>query len=158
MYLTFKINIYDYRLHVNIFDTDKKQFTIPESVISRPPAPSVTSYTQTSDLVFHYDSSPFAFWICRRSDPSSPPLFDTRIASLPQTPIPPSSDDKSTALDGFALVFEDQYLQVMLLLIRLIDPVLTLILDVANFGSSPWDKHIWSWRSFIQQRIQTWNW
>ncbi|KIM86518.1 glycoside hydrolase family 31 protein [Piloderma croceum F 1598] len=98
------------RLHVNIFDTDNKQFTIPESVIARPPAPS-TSHTKTSDLVFHYDSSPFAFWISRRSEPHAAPLFDTRIASLPQTPIPPSSDDNRTALDGFPLVFEDQYLQ-----------------------------------------------
>lgn len=111
---------YDHRLHVNIFDTDNKQFTIPDSVIARPPTPS-TSHTKTSDLVFHYDSSPFAFWISRRSDPHAAPLFDTRIASLPQTPIPPSSDDNRTALDGFPLVFEDQYLQVTLLIIHLVE-------------------------------------
>lgn len=101
------------RLHVNIFDTDDKQFTIPESVIARPAAP-LTSFTRTSDLVFNYDSSPFAFWISRRSDPHAAPLFDTRLTSLPQTPIPSSSSDQSTALDGFPLVFEDQYLQVSL--------------------------------------------
>ena len=100
-----------HRLHVNIFDTENKQFTIPESVITRPPAPSA-SHTETSDLVFNYDPSPFAFWITRRSDLQGSPLFDTRIASLPKTPIPSSSNDASTALDGFPLVFEDQYLQV----------------------------------------------
>ncbi|KZT68499.1 glycoside hydrolase family 31 protein [Daedalea quercina L-15889] len=99
------------RLRVNIFDTAKSQFTIPPSVISLPPAPT-EDYTQTSDLVFNYESSPFAFWITRRSEPDTLPLFDTRISSLPPTPIPPlNSSDPSTALDGFPLVFEDQYLQ-----------------------------------------------
>ena len=119
MSVTFHYDLlsHDHRLHVNIFDTDNKQFTIPESVIARPPAPS-TSHTKTSDLIFHYDSSPFAFWISRRSEPHAAPLFDTRIASLPQTPIPPSSNDNRTALDGFSLVFEDQYLQVTLIFIH----------------------------------------
>ena len=99
------------RLHVNIFDTRKTQFRIPESVIARPPLPS-HSFEKQSDLVFNYDPSPFAFWITRRSHPKSEPLFDTRIASLPQTPIPPIiSTDNRTPLDGFPLVFEDQYLQ-----------------------------------------------
>ncbi|KAI0323154.1 hypothetical protein GY45DRAFT_1235712, partial [Cubamyces sp. BRFM 1775] len=62
--------------------------------------------------VFNYESSPFAFWITRRSEPDAQPLFDTRASSLPPTPIPPViPDDNSTALDGFPLVFEDQYLQ-----------------------------------------------
>ena len=104
----------EHRLHVNIFDTDNRQFIIPESVIARPTPPSA-SHSKTSDLVFNYDSSPFAFWITRRSDPHATPLFDTRITSLPQTPIPPISADNSTALDGFPLVFEDQYLQVILI-------------------------------------------
>ena len=40
------------------------------------------------------------------------PLFDTRISSLPATPVPPViPTDNTTALDGFPLVFEDQYLQ-----------------------------------------------
>ncbi|KAH9836846.1 glycosyl hydrolases family 31-domain-containing protein [Rhodofomes roseus] len=99
------------RLRVNIFDTAKSQFTIPSSIISVPPEPT-ESFTQTSDLVFNYDSSPFAFWITRRSEPDALPLFDTRLSSLPPTPIPPlNASDSSTALDGFPLVFEDQYLQ-----------------------------------------------
>ncbi|KAF8965499.1 glycosyl hydrolases family 31-domain-containing protein [Flammula alnicola] len=99
------------RLHVNIFDTANKQYTIPQSVVERPPAPT-TSFKSTSDLVFNYESSPFAFWITRRSQPHATPLFDTRIASFPKTPIAPViASDNSTALDGFPLVFEDQYLQ-----------------------------------------------
>lgn len=69
--------------------------------------------TNSSDLVFNYEPSPFAFWITRRSSPDALPLFDTRLSSLPSTPIPPViTDDNTTALDGFSLVFEDQYLQV----------------------------------------------
>lgn len=74
---------------------------------------SSTTSSSSSDLVFNYDPSPFAFWITRRSEPSAAPLFDTRASSLPPTPIPPViSTDSSTALDGFPLVFEDQYLQI----------------------------------------------
>ncbi|KAK7045115.1 glycoside hydrolase family 31 protein [Favolaschia claudopus] len=99
------------RLHVNLFDTANSQFTVPDSVISLPGASSSSS-ANTSDLIFNYEASPFEFWITRRSDPDAFPLFDTRKASLPATPIPPvMKDDASTALDGFALVFEDQYLQ-----------------------------------------------
>ncbi|TFK33736.1 glycosyl hydrolases family 31-domain-containing protein [Crucibulum laeve] len=99
------------RLHVNIFDTADKQFTIPESVVERP-APPTASFTQNSDLVFNFENSPFAFWITRRSEPKATPLFDTRITSLPKAPIGPIiATDNSTALDGFPLVFEDQYLQ-----------------------------------------------
>ncbi|KAG1879989.1 glycoside hydrolase family 31 protein [Suillus subluteus] len=99
-------------LHVKIYDTANQQFTIPESVIERPAAPT-TSYTSNSDLVFNFDAAPFAFWITRRSDPDAMPLFDTRTSSLPPTPIPPfNASDPSTAFDGFPLVFEDQYLQV----------------------------------------------
>ncbi|KAG0697210.1 glycoside hydrolase family 31 protein [Suillus ampliporus] len=99
-------------LHVEIYDTANQQFTIPESVIERPAVPTA-SYTGSSDLVFNYDATPFAFWITRRSDPDAMPLFDTRASSLPSTPIPPFNvSDPSTAFDGFPLVFEDQYLQV----------------------------------------------
>ncbi|KAG2074445.1 hypothetical protein BDR04DRAFT_1229366, partial [Suillus decipiens] len=59
-------------LHVKIYDTANQQFTIPESVIARPAAPT-TSYTSSSDLVFNYDTTPFAFWITRRSDPDAMP-------------------------------------------------------------------------------------
>ncbi|KAJ7807951.1 glycosyl hydrolases family 31-domain-containing protein, partial [Mycena leptocephala] len=99
------------RLHVDIFDTANSQFTVPESVIA-PPGASGSSTADNSDLVFNYEHSPFAFWITRRSEPDATPLFDTRESSLPATPIPPViQGDKSTALDGFPLVFEDQYLQ-----------------------------------------------
>ena len=63
----------------------------------------------TSDLAFNYEDSPFAFWITRRSEPDALQLFDTRISSLPPTPLLPlKSDDNRTALDGCPLVFEDQ--------------------------------------------------
>ncbi|GJE89250.1 glycoside hydrolase family 31 protein [Phanerochaete sordida] len=101
----------DTRLHVNIFDTANSQFTIPRSVIELPDPPT-TSHANTSDLLFHHTPAPFAFWITRRSDPGGAPLFDTRPASLPRTPLAPVIPaDSSTALDGFPLVFEDQYLQ-----------------------------------------------
>lgn len=95
-----------------------QQYTIPDSVVQLP-VPPTESFKGTSDLVFNYDSSPFAFWITRRSLPDAAPLFDTRIESLPKAPIPPViSGDNSTALNGFPLVFEDQYLQVTGLLIH----------------------------------------
>ncbi|KAL5534914.1 hypothetical protein ACEPAF_3004 [Sanghuangporus sanghuang] len=99
------------RLHVHIFDTANQQFQIPESVISRPVA-SPSNSTEP-DLEFHYNPSPFEFWITRQEDgENGTPLFDTRRSSLPAVPIPPlNSSDPSTALDSFALVFEDQYLQ-----------------------------------------------
>ncbi|KAI0778948.1 glycosyl hydrolases family 31-domain-containing protein [Trametes elegans] len=100
------------RLHVNIDNTAQSQFTIPPSVIELAPGSKDTSLKSSSDLVFNYEPSPFAFWITRRSEPDAQPLFDTRASSLPSTPIPPViEDDNSTALDGFPLVFEDQYLQ-----------------------------------------------
>ena len=99
-------------MHVNIYDTANSQFTVPSSVVELAPGSNDTSLKNNSDLVFNYESSPFAFWITRRSEPDAQPLFDTRISSLPQTPIPPvRPTDNSTALDGFPLVFEDQYLQ-----------------------------------------------
>lgn len=101
-----------HRLHVNIFDTDNQQFRVPDDIV---PRPSVSGDFRniSSDLAFHYNPDPFEFWITRRTDPNGTPLFDTRKASLPTTPIAPViSTDNSTALDGFPLVFEDQYLQV----------------------------------------------
>nr|VWP01427.1 Neutral alpha-glucosidase AB [Ganoderma boninense] len=100
------------RLHVNIYDTDNAQFTIPSSLIELASPSGDASLKDSSDLVFNYDSSPFAFWITRRSEPDSQPLFDTRISSLPPTPIAPkNSTDATLGFDGFPLVFEDQYLQ-----------------------------------------------
>jgi alpha-glucosidase len=98
-------------LHVNIYDTAKTQFTVPTQVIS-PPGTEEGSTRAGADLVFNYHAAPFAFWITRRADPAAAPLFDTRLSSLPHTPIPPVTADNSTALDGFPLVFEDSYLQV----------------------------------------------
>jgi alpha-glucosidase len=92
------------RLHVNIFDTSKQQFTLPSGYFDLPKPGELTTPVQSADLAFHYQASPFAFWITRRSDPDSVPIFDTRLTSLPATPIP--------AFDGFPLVFEDRYLQV----------------------------------------------
>lgn len=99
-----------HRLHVNIYDTEKKHYAIPDSVISLP-APPTESFKHNSDLVFNYEPSPFAFWITRRSKPTAAPLFDTRISSLPSVTNVPVLDN-STTLDGFPLIFEDRYLQV----------------------------------------------
>lgn len=99
------------RLHVKIFDDDQNQYSIPSSVVDLS-QPSIGASKSNSDLVFNYESNPFSFWITRRSRPDLAPLFDTRIKSLPRTPVPPvNPSDNSTALDGFPLVFEDQYLQ-----------------------------------------------
>lgn len=112
------------RLHVNIYDTASQQFTLPEAYFeprSSPPTSTSPTFVNESDLVFNYDSSPFAFWITRRSEPDSSPLFDTRISSLPETPIAAfvnsTVNGSSTGFDGFPLVFEDQYLQVSCLLL-----------------------------------------
>ncbi|KAI0271258.1 glycosyl hydrolases family 31-domain-containing protein [Gloeopeniophorella convolvens] len=102
------------RLHVNIFDSLAHQFTLPMAYFDRPAAPDANSpsYAANADLQFNYEASPFAFWITRRSDSDSVPLFDTRITSLPPAPIPAYlSPDRRTAFDGFPLVFEDSYLQ-----------------------------------------------
>lgn len=99
------------RLHVKIADVANQQFVVPESLIPRP-GTSGEWTADSSDLVFHYDTSPFAFWITRRLSEEEQPLFDTRISSLPPTPISPViPSDNSTALDGFPLVFEDTFLQ-----------------------------------------------
>ncbi|PSR99298.1 hypothetical protein PHLCEN_2v4157 [Hermanssonia centrifuga] len=99
------------RLHVNIYDTAKSQFTVPSSVVELQSG-SQAIQKNNSDLIFNYSPSPFAFWITRSSEPDAQPLFDTRASSLPPTPIPPViSTDNTTALDAFPLIFEDQYLQ-----------------------------------------------
>lgn len=102
------------RLHVNIFDTANAQFTLPEDLFARPRASNSSSFQQSGDLEFNFNAEPFEFWITRRGDAEDAvPLFDTRKASLPSTPIPPLNDtDSRTAIDGVGLVFEDQYLQV----------------------------------------------
>jgi alpha-glucosidase len=90
---------------VSIADTAAQQFTLPVEYFPRPTNDSTSA--DVSDLVFNHDAAPFAFWITRKS--TGDVLFDTRVTSLPEAP--------TTALDGkvldsFALVFEDQYLQV----------------------------------------------
>ena len=104
---------------MNIYDTALQQFTLPEAYFeprASPPTPTSPTFVNSSDLVFNFDRAPFAFWITRRSDPDSAPLFDTRISSLPPTPIAAfvnsTVEGSSTSFDGFPLVFEDQYLQV----------------------------------------------
>ena len=72
------------RLHVTIEDNDKKQYRIPETLVSiPPPADSVGNVTYK----FDYNESPFEFWVSR-SDGEI--LFDTR---------------------GYKLIFETQYLE-----------------------------------------------
>lgn len=101
-------------LRVNIYDSVDSQFTIPPSVITRPPPPNI-SYKLNSDLVFNYESSPFAFWITRRSQPAASPLFDTRAKSLPTVPTGRVVvHNSSTVSEAFPFVFEKQYLQVSL--------------------------------------------
>lgn len=132
-----------FSLHVNVFDAANKQYTIPQSIIERPPPP-VKNFKGTSDLVFNHESAPFAFWITRRSQPNASPIFDTRITSLPQTPIAPIiEDDNSSALDGFPLVFEDQYLQVSEVIDQYREKDLYLSFSVGVCSSSEY-QHIWS--------------
>ncbi|KAH9911567.1 glycosyl hydrolases family 31-domain-containing protein [Epithele typhae] len=101
------------RLHVNIFDTAEQQYTIPSDVVALQPGTGDASFKKNSEFKFHYDEKPFAFWVTRRDEPDAQPIFDTRAKSLPPTPIPPViGNDTRTALDGFPLVFEDQYLQI----------------------------------------------
>ncbi|KAI5451157.1 hypothetical protein NCC49_002033 [Naganishia albida] len=98
------------RLHVHIYDADKKQYQIPNSIWPRPDPSSVDA--KTSDLVFNHDPNPFAFWITRRSTGAI--IFDTRSSSIPTYNDEFSqsgSVQKGSAMPKAALVFEDQYLQ-----------------------------------------------
>jgi alpha-glucosidase len=103
-----------HRLHVNIFDKLAQQFTLPSGYFDLPKVEK-PSWPGQAELEFKYEASPFAFWITRRSDPGSAPIFDTRLTSLPSTPIiPATTSDPSLAFDAFPLVFEHRYLQVPL--------------------------------------------
>lgn len=77
----------------------------------------------TSDLVFNYDSSPFAFWITRSNSSSLAPIFDTRPASKTSVldPIPSpgyggveKTNGSSSAVlnEEGGLVFEAGYLEI----------------------------------------------
>jgi alpha-glucosidase len=69
--------------------------------------------SEGADLQFNYQSSPFAFWITRRSDPHTEPLFDTRLTSLPKAPTQATvSNGNNVSLQDFNLKFQDQYLEV----------------------------------------------
>ena len=92
-------------LRVSISDTAQQQFTLPPEFFPR--AFNDTTSKSSSDLVFNYEPSPFAFWISRVSDGNV--LFDTRNTSLPSAP---TSALDGEPLNGFHLVFEDQYLEV----------------------------------------------
>jgi alpha-glucosidase len=111
------------RLHVHIFDAAELQWQVPSWLLPRPSSATNSTLKTTSDLSFNYTSSPFEWWITRRS--TSDILFDTRNASMPTYAdvIPASElgesgivDDASyhnrTSLGPYPFVFEDQYLQV----------------------------------------------
>lgn len=114
----------------------------------------------SSDLVFNYESTPFAFWVTRRSDPDAAPLFDTRISSLPPTPIPafvqPTeyNPGSSTGFDGFPLVFGEQYLQVSGrdYCRNIVHVLITRVL--ADFCPSTGRQHLWARRNRRKQRFQ----
>lgn len=96
------------RLHVHIYDTAQQNWQIPEEYWARPS----NENAQSSDLKFNCDSSPFAFWVTRRS--SGEVLFDTRSANIPTYSTPISQNGNvinGTETPAHPLVFSDQYLQ-----------------------------------------------
>ena len=107
-----------HRLHVNIFDKS----ALPSAHFDPPKKVENLSSPVEAELEFNYEPSPFAFWITRRSDPGSTPVFDTRLTSLPSTPIPAfrgRTSDPSLVFHGFPFVFEDRHLQVRVRVTRL---------------------------------------
>lgn len=109
-----------HQLHVHIYDTDRKQYQLPDSLIMQRPSSDPANVTdgttaQTSDLEFHHEESPFAFWITRKG--SQVALFDTRPANIPTYDQPMNASAHSdtrrntTAMPNHNLIFENQYLQ-----------------------------------------------
>ncbi|KAF8318461.1 glycoside hydrolase family 31 protein [Clavulina sp. PMI_390] len=100
------------RLHVHIYDAAQKQFQIPENLLPRPPSGSSSSHN--SDLEFHYETHPFAFWIVRKR--TGDVIFDTRPSHIPIHPEPLGPSEKgltnATSMPAHPLVFSDQYLQI----------------------------------------------
>ena len=97
-------------LHVHIYDADKKQYQLPNSIWPRPEPSSVDP--NTSELVFNHDPNPFAFWITRRS--TGEIIFDTRASSILTYSDNFSQNGRvqnGSAMPAHPLVFEDQYLQ-----------------------------------------------
>ena len=138
---------------MNIYDTERSQFTIPDGMLGLPlRTPEILD--RSPDLLFNYETSPFSFWITRRSDPNAFPLFDTRISSLPKTPtLPVVPEIPSTSLDGFPLIFEDRYLQVCdnrFPTIQFFRRLLT-----AHICSSTGHEHLRSGRGRCQQWVPT---
>ncbi|KAK4687888.1 alpha-glucosidase, partial [Tremellales sp. Uapishka_1] len=102
------------RLHVHIYDSALHQFQVPDDFLPRPNATlSGPSAIQESDLEFAYNSSPFEFWVTRKTDGQV--LFDTRAVNIP-THLDPVQIEGNysnwTILPSYPLVFEDQYLQI----------------------------------------------
>jgi alpha-glucosidase len=82
-------------MHRHIFDSERKHVAFPDRIM---PVPGIRGIRPSqSSLQLHYDMSPFAFWVTRRSTGET--LIDTRASSLPE------------AAGARPLVFEDQYLQ-----------------------------------------------
>ncbi len=102
------------RLHVHIYDTPLHQYQVSNDFLPRPARTlSGSDSADKSDLEFSYNSSPFEFWITRKSDGQV--LFDTRAKNIPvhdDQVILEGVLDQHTVLPAYPLVFEDQYLQI----------------------------------------------
>lgn len=98
-----------------------RTYSITQTRISRSrirpipwPFEPTDDFTQTSDLVFNYADSPFAFWIILYpSEPDALSLFDTRISLFPPTRVAPTEVWRhyNFHLGWFPLVLEDHCLQ-----------------------------------------------
>ncbi|KAF7976546.1 hypothetical protein HWV62_6195 [Athelia sp. TMB] len=100
------------RLHVHIYDTAKKQWQVPESLVPRPKPSGDTKLASSADLEFNHQSNPFAFWITRRE--GGDVLFDTRPAHIPIFSSPFNTSDlaaNNSVMPNQNLIFENQYLQ-----------------------------------------------
>ncbi|KZP29132.1 glycoside hydrolase family 31 protein [Athelia psychrophila] len=94
------------RLRVHIYDTAKKQWQAPESLVPRPTPSKNSKLPSSADLEFNYQNAPFAFWITRRQ--GGDVLFDTRPANIPTYAAPYDSSDYlqiATALQANDSIF-----------------------------------------------------
>lgn len=95
-------------LQVHIFDRHNTHYTLPDQLrFGHPPAPQ----SKASNLEFHHEQDPFAFWVCR---PCGEIIFDTRPANIPVHNDLLYRDGfpvRDTALPAYPLVFSDKYLQ-----------------------------------------------
>ncbi|WWD21811.1 hypothetical protein CI109_106299 [Kwoniella shandongensis] len=96
-------------LRVHISDARKDQYQVPDDFRydKRATAPPIAT-----NLQFHHQVEPFAFWITRMSGEI---IFDTRPNSIPIHDDPLFVDEfpvRDTALPAYPLVFSDQYLQI----------------------------------------------